>query len=124
MAKRLFTLILSTVMLMCLLAGCSEPSLPTIDIDKSSLTGTVESIGEDGTLRLTVTQGDSHYDGPYEKSDGETVAGETVLVVYTTIKGSDTVSVGDSVSFTYHYTTDVSKFNGYPRITIDKITVN
>lgn len=123
MAKRLSVLILTLVLLMSLLSGCSEPSLPTIDLDKSSLTCTVTSISDDGTLSVVVSQGDSHYDGPYVNSDGEDVEGETILVTYTSVKGGKTVAVGDTISFTYHYTADVSKFNGKPRISVDQIKV-
>lgn len=123
MAKRLPVLILTFVLLVSLLSGCSEPSLPTIDLDKSSLTCVVTAIGDDGTLSVVVSEGDSHYDGPYDTSDGETVEGETLLITYTSVKGSKTVAVGDTISFTYYYTADVSKFNGTPRISVDEIKI-
>lgn len=126
---RKFCLVLTTVMLLCLLSGCNilesdnPPTLPKIDLDSSTLSGTVEYVNG-RTCRVTVTEGDSHYDGPYENSRGEMVPGDTIQLTYSTLSGSKSVSVGDTVTFTYRYTQDVSEKNGDPHITVNEITVN
>lgn len=126
---RNFCLILSAVMLLMLLAGCNiletdnPPTLPMIDLDSSTLTGTVEFVNG-RTCRITVTEGDSHFDGPYENKRGELVSGDTIQLTYTTLSGAKTVKVGDTVTFTYRYTQDVSEKNGNPHITVNEIIVN
>ncbi len=125
---RKFCLILTAVMLMTVLCGCNiletdnPPTLPKIDLDKSTLTGTVTFVNG-RTIRIEVTESDSHYDGPYVNSRGEDVPGDAIQVTYTALKGADNVSVGDTVTFTYHYTTDVSEKNGDPHIAVAEIKV-
>lgn len=125
---RKFCLVLSAVMLLMLLAGCNiletdnPPTLPKIDLDSSTLTGTVEFVNG-RTCRVTVTEGDSHFDGPYENKRGELVSGDTIQLTYTTLTGAKSVGVGDTVTFTYHYTQDVSEKNGDPHITVNEIIV-
>ena len=125
---RKFCLILSAVMLLTLLCGCNiletdnPPTLPKVSLDNSTLTGTVKFVNG-RTIQIEVSEGDSHYDGPYENKRGEQVPGDTVQVTYTTLTGADNVSVGDTVTFTYHYTTDVSEKNGNPHIAVGEISV-
>ena len=125
---RKFCLILSAVMLITMLCGCNilesdnPPTLPKLNLDKSTITGTVTFVNG-RTIRIEVTEGDSHYDGPWVNKRGEDVPGDTVHVTYTTLKGADNVSVGDTVTVTYHYTTDVSEKNGDPHISVAEIKV-
>ena len=122
MRKKLICLILSALMLMSALTACggdSDPTLPKFSLDASSLTGTVDYING-RTCRVVVTEGDSHFDGTDEDGD----PGDTIQVTYTTLDGSKGLKVGDSVSFSYHYTTDVSEKNGDPHITVNQLTVN
>ena len=125
---RKFCLILSAVMLITMLCGCNilesdnPPTLPKLNLDKSTVTGTVTYVNG-RTIRIEVTEGDSHYDGPWVNSRGEDVPGDTVHVTYTALKGGDTVSVGDTVTVTYHYTSDVSEKNGDPHISVAEIRV-
>ena len=125
---RKFCLVLSAVMLITMLCGCNilesdnPPTLPKLNLDKSSITGTVTYVNG-RTIRIEVTEGDSHYDGPWVNSRGEDVPGDTVHVTYTALKGGDTVSVGDTVTVTYHYTSDVSEKNGDPHISVAEIRV-
>lgn len=125
---RKFCLVLSAVMLITMLCGCNilesdnPPTLPKLNLDKSTVTGTVTYVNG-RTIRIEVTEGDSHYDGPWVNSRGEDVPGDTVHVTYTALKGGDTVSVGDTVTVTYHYTSDVSEKNGDPHISVAEIRV-
>ena len=105
------------------LARQVSPTLPKIDLDESSLTCRVDFING-RTCRVTVTEGDSHYDGPHENRRGEMVEGDTLQISYTSLKGADTLSVGDTITFSYHYNTDVSEKNGDPHISVSEITVS
>lgn len=128
MKKRIFALALCLVMAASALCGCNildsdnPPTLPKFNMDSSELTGTVEYVNG-RTIRITVTEGDSHYDGPYVNSKGNEVSGETVQVTYTDLKGAKSVGIGDTVTFTYNYITDVSERNGDPHITVKTLTV-
>lgn len=125
---RKFCLVLTAVLLMSMLCGCNiletenPPTLPKLNLDRSSLTGTVTFVNG-RTIRIEVTEGDSHYDGPRVNSKDENVPGDTIHVTYTALKGGDTVTTGDTVTFTYHYTTDVSEKNGDPHISVAEIQV-
>ena len=125
---RKFCLVLTAVMLMTVLCGCNilesdnPPTLPKLNLDKSTVTGTVTYVNG-RTIRIEVSEGDSHYDGPWVNKRGEDVPGDTVHVTYTALKGGDTVSVGDTVTVTYHYTSDVSEKNGDPHISVAEIRV-
>lgn len=126
---RKLCLILAAAVLMSALCGCNiletknPPTLPKIDLDESILTCRVDFING-RTCRVTVTEGDSHYDGPHENRRGEMVEGDTLQISYTSLKGADTVSVGDTITFSYHYNTDVSEKNGDPHISVSEITVS
>lgn len=125
---RKFCLVLTAVLLVGMLCGCNilesdnPPTLPKLNLDQSTLTGTVTFVNG-RTLRIEVTEGDSHYDGPWVNSRGENVSGDAIQVTYTALKGGDTISVGDTVTFTYHYTTDVSEKNGDPHISVAEVRV-
>ena len=125
---RKFCALLAVVTLLTALTGCNiletdnPPTLPKLTLDSSPITGTVEFVNG-RTIRIEVSEGDSHFDGPYENRRGEPVPGDTIQVPSTSLSGAKTVSVGDTVTFTYHYTQDVSEKNGDPHITVAEITV-
>lgn len=125
---RKFCLILTAAMLLAMLTGCNiletdnPPTLPKLDLDSSTLTGTVEFVNG-RTCRIVVTEGDSHFDGPHENRRGEMVSGDVIHLTYTTLTGGKNVSVGDTVTFTYRYTQDVSEKNGDPHISVNQIIV-
>jgi hypothetical protein len=125
---RKFCLVLSAVMLLLTLCGCNiletdnPPTLPKLDVDSSTLTATVEFING-RTCRVVVSEGDSHFDGPWVNRRGEDMPGDTLLVTYTALSGAKALSVGDSGTFTYRYTRDVSEKTGYPHISVAEITV-
>lgn len=115
MHKKAFVLMFVAVMFCGMLfSGCATaqaPTLPNIDLDGSSLTGTVESVnGQTCQLRITVE--DSHYD-----------ENDIVYVTYSSISSGKSVSVGDEVRFSYNYSMDVSEYNGEPHVTVNEISV-
>lgn len=125
---RKFCLVLTAAMLLAMLSGCNileagtPPTLPKLDLDSSTLTATVEFING-RTCRVVVTEGDSHFDGPYVNRRGEDVSGDTLLLTYTALNGAKALSTGDTITFTYRYTQDVSEKTGYPHISVGEITV-
>lgn len=122
MRKSVLT-ILALTLAMCLLCGCNileigtPPTLPRIDISTSTLTGTVAYVNG-RTCRVIITEGDSHYDAATERYDAD-----EIFVTYSTLVGSKSVQVGDTITFTYSYTQDVSERNNEPHITVNKIKV-
>ena len=116
MKHKSLTLLIAAVMLVSLaLTGCGSeegPTLPELILDGSELTGTVEYING-RTCRILVTQEDSHYD-----------AEDQLYLTYSAINGSKAIKVGDTVSFSYRYTRDVSEYNGDPHITINEVFVH
>ncbi len=125
---RKLCLMLAAVLVMATLSGCNlletdnPPTLPKLELDKSTLTAVVDYVNG-RTLRLIVSQGDDHFDGPYVNRRGEDVEGDTIQLTYTSLTGSKTVTVGDVVTFTYRYTQDVSEKNGYPHIMVNEVIV-
>lgn len=112
MRKSPLLILLSAALVAVLFTGCgSKPSLPTLDLYGSSLSGTVEYI--DGqNCRVVVTEGDGHY------------STETVIqLTYSTLSGKDALAVGDKVHFDYDYVENVSDYNGMPHITIERVNV-
>lgn len=119
---------LTILILLGSFSGCglietdNPPTLPQLTLDASSLTGTVEFVNG-RTCRIVVTQGDSHFDGPYVNRKGEDVPGDTLHVTFTTLSGTKALYVGDTISFRYSYTRDVSEKNGDPHISVHEIKV-
>lgn len=113
MCKKAFVLTLAAVMICgMLLSGCGkEPALPNIDLDGSTLSGKVEYING-RTCLLRIIMEDSHYDQE-----------DLVYLTYSSISGDKAISVGDEVSFSYHYATDVAEYNGEPSITVNEVSV-
>lgn len=125
---RKFTLVITCLLLVSLFAGCglietdNPPTLPKLDLDSSTITGTVEYING-RTCRVRIVSGDSHFDGPYVNRKGENVPGDLIHLTFTALEGEKSVSVGSTVTFTYHYTQDVSEKSGDPHITVNMIHV-
>ncbi len=114
MRKSMISILLIAATVMTLFAGCgsnSGPTLPTLDLYSSSLTGTVEYV--DGqSCRVSITEGDDHY-------DEET----SIQLTYSKAEGKALAEVGDKVSFDYNYIEDVADYNGLPHITVEQIKV-
>ncbi len=111
-------------MLTLSLSGCAfllemgtPPTLPELNFDESALTGQVEFVNG-RTCRVSVLEGDSHFDAATEKRSAD-----VVYVTYASLSGSKSVQVGDTVSLTYDYTGDVSERDGEPHITVQVLKV-
>ena len=114
MYKKGLPLLLAAVLSVTLLTGCGKTGAPMSVIPKldgSALEGTVEYING-RTCLLRLSSEDSHYDEE-----------DLVYLTYATINGGMAVSVGSRVSFSYHYTSDVSEYNGEPHITVNEVSV-
>lgn len=109
---RKISLVLLCAALLALLAGCgSEPTLPTLDLYSSSLTGTVEAL--DGqSCRILVTEGDGHYDTDTQ-----------VQVSFSAVDGKAQLAMGDQIRVEYDYVKDVTEYNGLPHITVERISI-
>ena len=120
---RKFCLVLSAVMLITMLCGCNilesdnPPTLPKLNLDKSTVTGTVTYVNG-RTIRIEVTEGDSHYDAATEKRDAD-----VIYVTFSGLEGKKSVQVGDTVTFSYAYTTDVTERDGEPHISVRTLNV-
>jgi hypothetical protein len=120
-----FRVFIAVILLLTLLCGCeidiletdNPPTLPKLDIGASELTGTVEYING-RTCRIHITAGDSHF-----KAGTEDREPDVIQISYTSLEGAKTVKVGDTITFRYHYTEDVSELYGYPHISVNSITV-
>lgn len=121
--RKLIALMLAAVMVMTVLSGCNilemgkAPTLPKLGYDESTLTGKVEFVNG-RTCRISVLEGDSHYDAATEKRDAD-----VLFVTYAGLDGSKSVQVGNTVTFTYSYTEDVTERDGEPHISVKVLTV-
>lgn len=121
--RKLIALTLAAVLAMTALCGCNileigtPPTLPKLDYDSSTLTGTVEFVNG-RTCRISVLEGDSHFDAATEKRDAD-----VLFVTYSSLAGSKSVQVGNTVSFTYSYTRDVSERDSAPHISVKVLNV-
>lgn len=121
--RKLIALTLAAVLVMTALCGCNilemgkAPTLPKLSYDESTLTGKVEFVNG-RTCRVSVLEGDSHYDAATEKRDAD-----VVFVTYTSLAGSKSVQVGNTVTFTYSYTEDVTERDSEPHISVKVLTV-
>lgn len=115
--------ILAAVLAMTALCGCNilemgeAPTMPKLGYDESTLTGKVEFVNG-RTCRICVLEGDSHYDAATEKRDAD-----VVFVTYASLEGSKSVQVGNTVTFTYSYTSDVTERDSEPHISVKVLTV-
>lgn len=112
MCKKAFVLTLVAVMICAMLfSGCGmeqNPTLPSIDLDGSTLAGNVEYING-RTCLVRITEEDSHFDQD-----------KVVYISYSSINGGKTIAIGDQVSFSYNYSKDVSEYNGEPHIAVNE----
>ena len=121
--RKMMALTLVLVLAVTVLCGCNilesgtPPTLPKLGYDESSLTGTVEFVNG-RTCRISVLEGDGHYNAATEKR-----AADVLFVTYSSLEGSKSVQVGNTVSFTYSYTEDVTERDGEPHITVQILTV-
>ena len=121
--RKLIALLLAAVLTMTALSGCNilemgtAPTLPKINYDESALTGKVEFVNG-RTCRVSVLEGDSHYDAATEKREAD-----VLFVTYSSLEGSKSVQVGNTVTFTYSYTEDVTERDSDPHISVKVLTV-
>ena len=121
--RKLIALMLAAVMVMTVLSGCNilemgkAPTLPKLGYDESTLTGKVEFVNG-RTCRISVLEGDSHYDAATEKREAD-----VLFVTYAGLEGSKSVQVGNTVTFTYSYTEDVTERDSEPHISVKVLTV-
>ena len=121
--RKLIALTLAALMAMTALCGCNilemgtAPTLPRLDYDESTLTAKVEFVNG-RTCRVSILEGDGHYDAATEKREAD-----VIFVTYASLEGSKSVQVGNTVSFTYSYTTDVTERDSTPHISVRVLTV-
>lgn len=121
--RKLIALMLCAV-LMLTLCGCNilelgtAPTLPKLSYDESTVTCQVEYVNG-RTCRVSVLEGDSHY-----RAATENRAADVLYVTYSSLEGSKSVQVGDTVRLTYSYTTDVTERDGEPHISVRVLEVN
>lgn len=121
--RKLTALILAAVMVMTVLCGCNilemgtPPTLPQINYDESAITGKVEFVNG-RTCRISILEGDGHYDAATEKREAD-----VIYVTFSDLEGKKSVQVGDTVSFTYAYTSDVTERDGEAHISVRTLNV-
>ena len=121
--RKLTALMLCAVMVATILCGCNilemgtPPTLPKLGYDESTLTGKVEFVNG-RTCRISVLEGDGHYDAATEKREAD-----VLFVTYAGLDGSKSVQVGNTVTFTYSYTEDVTERDSEPHISVQVLTV-
>ena len=121
--RKLTALILAAVMTASILCGCNilemgkAPELPKLRYDQSTVTGKAEFVNG-RTCRISVLEGDGHYDAATEKR-----AADVLFVTYASLEGSKSVQVGNTVTFTYSYTEDVTERDSEPHISVKVLTV-
>ena len=121
--RKLIGLALVLVLAMTALCGCNilemgtPPTLPKLGYDESTLTGTVEFVNG-RTCRVSVLEGDGHYNAATEKREAD-----VLFVIYASLEGGKSVQVGNTVTFTYSYTEDVTERDGEPHISVQVLTV-
>ena len=121
--RKLTALILAAVMVLTILCGCNilemgkVPSLPRLGYDESTLTGKVEFVNG-RTCRVSILDGDGHYDAATENREAD-----VLFVTYSSLSGSKSVQVGNTVTFTYSYTGDVTERDSEPHISVQVLTV-
>ena len=122
--RKLIALTLAALLAMTALCGCNilemgtAPTLPKVRYDESTLTGKVEFVNG-RTCRISILEGDGHYDAATEKRDAD-----VIFVTYATLEGEKSVQVGNTVTFTYSYGSDVTERDGTPHISVRVLTVH
>ena len=121
--RKLILLTLAFALVMSALCGCNileagtPPTLPKMNYDESTLTGTVEFVNG-RTCRVSILEGDSHYNAATEKREAD-----VLFVTFSSLEGQKSVQIGDTVTFTYSYTEDVTERDGAPHISVQILTV-
>ena len=121
--RKLIALTLAAVLAMTALCGCNilemgtAPTLPKLSYDESTLVGQVEYVNG-RTCRISILEGDGHYAAATEKREAD-----VIFVTYASLDGSKSVQVGNTVTFTYSYATDVTERDGTPHISVRVLTV-
>ena len=121
--RKLIALTLAAVLAMTALCGCNileigtAPTLPKLEYDESSLTCKVEYVNG-RTCRVSILEGDGHYDAATEEREAD-----VIFVTYAGLEGSKSVQVGNTVSFTYAYSSDVTERGGVPHISVRVLQV-
>ena len=76
--RKLIALTLAALLAMTALCGCNilemgtAPTLPRIHYDESALTGKVEFVNG-RTCRISILEGDGHYDAATEKREADVI---------------------------------------------------
>ena len=121
--RKLIALTLAAIVAMTALCGCNilemgtAPTLPKLSYDESSLVGQVEYVNG-RTCRISILEGDGHYDAATENRDAD-----VIYVTFSNLEGKKSVQVGDTVTFSYAYTTDVTERDGEPHISVRNLNV-
>ena len=116
--RKLIALTLAAIVAMTALCGCNilemgtAPTLPKLNYDESTLVGQVEYVNG-RTCRISIIEGDGHYDAATETREAD-----VIFVTYSSLSGSKSVQVGNTVTFTYSYTGDVTERDGQPHISV------
>lgn len=119
MSKRIIALI-GLFCLLISLAGCKlsirntvegkDASLPAFDLS-TSLICTVDSM--DGSrCTVTVLEDNSNYD----KDD-------VLYITYDTVAEGQSLTIGDVITFSYNYVSDVSAISGTPHIVVEELSI-
>lgn len=122
--RKLIALTLAAMLVMTALCGCNileigtAPTLPKLSYDESSLTCKVEFVNG-RTCRVSILEGDGHYDAATENREAD-----VIFVTYAGLEGSKSVQVGNTVRFSYSYSTDVTERDGTPHISVRVLTVD
>ena len=121
--RKLIALTLAALLAMTALCGCNileigtAPTLPKLSYDESTLTCKVEYVNG-RTCRVSILEGDGHYKAATEKREAD-----VIFVTYAGLEGSKSVQVGNTVRFTYSYSSDVTERGGTPHISVRVLTV-
>ena len=122
--RKLIALMLTAMLVMSALCGCNilemgtAPTLPKLSYDESSLTCKVEYVNG-RTCRVSILEGDGHYKAATEEREAD-----VIFVTYAGLEGSKSVQVGNTVRFSYSYSTDVTERGGTPHISVRVLLVD
>jgi len=121
--RKLIALTLAAMLVMTALCGCNilemgtAPTLPKLAYDESSLACKVEYVNG-RTCRVSILEGDGHYKAATEEREAD-----VIFVTYAGLEGSKSVQVGNTVRFSYSYSTDVTERDGTPHISVRVLEV-
>ena len=122
--RKLMALMLAAMLTMTALCGCNileigtAPTLPKLSYDESSLTCKVEYVNG-RTCRVSILEGDGHYKAATEEREAD-----VIFVTYAGLEGSKSIQVGNTVRFSYSYSTDVTERGGTPHISVRVLQVD